>query len=138
MPNNYIDTRKGQRNVRQTTVGWNFQVKWRNDQETWVPLGDLKEFNPVDIAEYATSRGIAEEPAFAQWVSYTLRKRDVIISAVNSRVRKKSHKYGLEIPTSIKDAKRIDAQNSDTMWMDTVNKERRLMLAQPLMSWIRA
>ena len=49
------------------------------------------------------------EPDFAGRVPYTPRKRDVIISAVNSRVRKKSHKYRLEISTSIEDAKRINA-----------------------------
>jgi len=109
MYNKYIDTKKGQRKLRQMTVGWHFQVKWRDGQETWVPLSDLKESNPVDIAEYATARGISEVPAFAWWVPYTLSKRDVIISAVNSRVRKKSHKYRLEISTSIEDAKRINA-----------------------------
>jgi hypothetical protein len=45
--------------------------------------------------------GIAEEPAFAWWVPDTLRRRNAILSAVKARVRKKTHKYGIEVPTSL-------------------------------------
>jgi phosphohistidine phosphatase SixA len=57
-------------------------------------LSVLKESNPVDIAEYVTSRGIDKEPAFAWWVPYTLRKRDAIVSSISARARKTTHKYG--------------------------------------------
>jgi hypothetical protein len=84
----------------------------------------LKESNPVDVAEYAVSRGIADEPAFRWWVpTYTLKKRDRIIAAINSRVKKKTHKYGLEVPTSIEHVRGIDAQNGDTCWQDAIDKE---------------
>ena len=37
-------------------------------------LTDLKESNPIEIAEYVIARGISDEPAFAWWVPYTLRQ----------------------------------------------------------------
>jgi len=52
-----------------------------------------------------------------------LRKRDVIVSAVNSRVRKISHKYGIELPTSVKHAIEIDRKNGNTLWQDALSKE---------------
>jgi hypothetical protein len=64
----------------------------------------LKESNPVEVAEYATKVGIADEAAFAWWVPYTLRKRDAIISLVKARVLKRTHKYGVEIPRTVKEA----------------------------------
>ena len=85
----------------------------------------MKESNPVDIAEYVTARGIQDEPAFVWWVPYTLLKRDVIVSAVSSRVRKCSHKYGIKIPTSITHAKRIDQKNGNTFWTDAIVKEMK-------------
>ena len=88
-------------------------------------LKDLKESNPVGVAEYVTARGIQDESAFAWWVPYTLQKRDVIVSAVSSRVRKCSHKYGIEIPTSITHAKRIDQKNGNTFWTDAILKEMK-------------
>ena len=78
----YIITQSGQRRLRQTTVGWKLLVAWRDGSETWVPLKDIKESNPVDVAEYAKASDIDDEAAFAWWVPYTLRKRDIIISSV--------------------------------------------------------
>ena len=46
----------------------------------------------INVAEYVTASAIEQEPAFACWVPYTLRKRDVIVSAVSLRIRKASHK----------------------------------------------
>ena len=69
------------------------------------------------------SRGLDEEAAFEWWVPYTLRKRDVIISAVNSRYMATTHKYGIEVPKTIEQALRLDRQNGNTMWFDATNKE---------------
>jgi hypothetical protein len=77
----------------------------------------------VQVAEYVTSRNIEEESAFAWWVPYVLQKRDVIVSAVNSRVLRTSHKYGIELPTSVRHALGIDQQNKNTLWQDALKKE---------------
>ena len=123
MEHKYIKSKNGQSKLRQTTVGWSFQIKWKDGTSDWVPLKILKESNPVDIAEYAVARGIDNEPAFAWWIPYTLRKRDVIVSAINSRVRKRTHKYGIEVPYSLEDAIRLDTKNGNTHWSDAHKME---------------
>ena len=45
------------------------------------------------------------------------------MSAVSSRVIKCSYKYGIEIPTSITHATRIDQKNGNTFWTDAIFKE---------------
>ena len=60
----------------------------------------LKNSNPIEVAEFAVAQGIDKEPAFTWWVPYTLRRRDRIIAGVNSRVKRTTHKYGIEILTS--------------------------------------
>ena len=45
------------------------------------------------------------------------------MSAVSLRARKCSHKYGIEIPTSIAHAKRIDLKNGNNFWMDAITNE---------------
>ncbi len=97
MADKYITTKTGTRHLCQTTVGWKFLVEWANSSRQWIDLKLLEESNPVQVAEYVTARNIADEPAFAWWVPYVLRKRDVIISAINFRVRRMSHKYGIEV-----------------------------------------
>ena len=69
------------------------------------------------------AKGLTKEPAFAWWVPFTLKKRNKIISAVNARLRKKTHKYGIEMPTSVEHAYRLDERNDNTFWRDAIKKE---------------
>ena len=123
MEDKYFYTRTNQRRLRKTTKGWWLHVAWKDGSDSWVKLSDMKESYPVELAEHAVSRGIQQEPAFAWWVNNTIRRRNAILSAVKSRMRKKTHKYGLEIPTSIEHAKAIDKANGNTLWMDALKKE---------------
>ena len=47
-----------------------------------------------------------------------MRKRDRIISALKSRIRKTTHKYRIEIPTSIYHGHRLDKGNGNNSWRD--------------------
>ncbi len=123
MDDMYVTTKSGNRRMRQTTNGWKLLVQWKDGSEQWIPLKLMKEYNPVEVAEFACARKIDKEPAFAWWVPYTLRKRDRIISAVNSRVKKTTHKYGIEIPRTVNEAFAVDEKNGNTFWRDAINRE---------------
>ena len=119
----YIVTKRGRRKLRLTTAGWHLLIKLSDGTERWAPLSEMKEANPIEVAEFAVSNRIADEPAFKWWVGFTLKKRDRIIASVRSRVLKRTHKYGIEIPSSIDHAKELDRQNKNTLWMDALEKE---------------
>ena len=89
-------------------------MKWKDGIVTWTYLKDLKESNPIKLTEYVTAWNIQDEPYFAWWAPFTLRKQDRIIAAVNSCVRKVTHKYGIDIPTSVEHADEIDKRNQNT------------------------
>jgi hypothetical protein len=114
----YVTTRNGQQKLRQSTVGWKFLVKYNDGKKQWIMLKDLKESNPVDVAEYVTARDLDDEVAFAWWVHYTLRKKATIAQA-----KRKTHKYGIESPTLVEDAMRIDKENGNTLWMEALALE---------------
>ncbi len=61
----YEVTKSGGTRPRHTTRGWKLLVSWKDGTSSWVALKDLKESNPVDVAEYALANTILEEPAFA-------------------------------------------------------------------------
>ena len=119
----YITTGRGQRRLWKTTAGWKLLVKWKDQSESWVKLSELKESHPVDTVEFAKSRGIDDETAFAWWVPHTLRKRNAIISAMKTRLQKTTHKYGIEIPTSVDHAMKVNRKNGNTMWRDALALE---------------
>jgi hypothetical protein len=76
MIDKYLMTRSGQRRLRKTTQGWRFLVNWKDGTESWVKLAELKDSYPVKLAEFATARGIANEPAFAWWVTSYPEKKE--------------------------------------------------------------
>ena len=67
-------TRSGQTRHKQTTKGWEFFVRWKDGSGDWIALKDLKESYPVPLANYAVANGLLEEPAFAWWTPYALKK----------------------------------------------------------------
>jgi hypothetical protein len=52
-----------------------------------------------------------------------LRKCDVIVSAVISKVQKTSSKYGINLPSLVRNAIEIDQKNGNTLWQDALSKE---------------
>ena len=68
----------------------------------------MKESYPVQLAEYAKIRKIVEESAYVWWVPFVSMKRDHIISAVQARVKKRTRKYGILVPTSVEEAYALD------------------------------
>ena len=122
----FTTSKSGKKCLKRTTIGWQFLIMWKDGTESWANLKELKESFPVEVAEYVNSKGITEEPAFAWWVPFTLRKRDRVIAAVKSRARKKkTHKFGIRVPRSVREAYELDTVNGNTFWRSAVAKEMK-------------
>ena len=52
-------------------------------------------------------------------------KRNRILAKVKSKYWLRTHKFGIRIPKSVKEAKKIDEHNGDTLWWDAICKEMR-------------
>ena len=113
----------GKQYPKRNTKGWKLCVRWRNGSTSWEKLSELKESYPVQVAEYAASQGIEDEPAFAWWVPYVFKKRERILSAIKSRYHKRTHKLGFELPKDVEQAIAIDKKNGNTLWQDAIAKE---------------
>ena len=121
----FIINKSGTKRRRETTIGWELLVRWKDSSTTWIALKDLKESYPVQLAEYAVNSRIAEEPAFAWWVPYTLKKRNRIIAKIKSKYWVRTHKFGIKIPKSIAEARQFDLENGNTLWWDAILKEMK-------------
>ena len=49
----FIKTKNGDKRQKQTTVGWEILLLWKDGSTTWEAMKDVKECYPVDLAEYA-------------------------------------------------------------------------------------
>jgi len=120
----YTD-RNGREQQRRTTKGWELNLGWNDGSTSWLPLKDVKASNPVEVAEYAVANKLQDEPAFAWWVSHVLRKRDRIISKVKAKYWSKTHKFGIRMPKSVKEALQIDQDTGTDFWRKAIDKEMK-------------
>ena len=83
-------------------------------------------FTPLTL-QNAKSRGISDVPAFKWWVNYTIKKRNVLVSAMKARLRRVSYKYGIEVPTTKAHALELDKANGNDFWSKAIAKEMMLV-----------
>ena len=57
-------THGANRHFRKMTKGWQLCVEWKDGTTSWERLADLKESNPIKVAEFAVAHGLQDEPAF--------------------------------------------------------------------------
>jgi hypothetical protein len=114
--------------LKHSTVGWQACCQWKDGSTSWENLADLKKSQPIETTEYAVTKGIDLEPAFNWWVPHVLKKPDLLISLVCKRTThylKRTHKFGIEVPKTVKDALALDRKNGNTLWADAIAKEMR-------------
>ena len=121
----FYTLKSGTQRRRHTTAGWDFYVTWKDGSSNWIPLKDMKESFPIEVADYAICKGIQDEPAFAWWVPHVVRKRERFLGKVKSKYWERTHKYGIRVPKSIKEAIEIDKENGDTLWQDSIQMEMK-------------
>lgn len=108
-----------------TTKGWELLIRWKNGSTDWVKLKDLKDAYPVQLTDYAIKNKLQDEPAFAWWLPFANKKRRAILKKIKTKYWDRTHKYGIRIPKSIEEAKRIDEKNKNTLWMDGLREEMK-------------
>ena len=121
----FITSHNGGRRRQETTKGWEILLQWKDGSSTWESLKDVKNSYPVQLAEYAHQKKLSNEPAFAWWVPHVMKKRTTIISKVKSKYWTKTHKFGIRLPKSVEEAKKLDRESGDTLWWDAICKEMK-------------
>ncbi len=74
------------------------------------------------------TKGIDLDLAFNWWVPHVLKKHDQIISLVCKRTTcylKRTHKFGVDVPKTVKEALALDRKNGNTLWADAIAKEMK-------------
>jgi len=61
-------------NRRFTTKGWSLHCLWADGSTSWEALRNLKESNPLEVAQYAEQHNLLNEPAFSWWAKHVLKR----------------------------------------------------------------
>ena len=118
----WIGSRTGARKRVITTKGWDLHVRWETGDTSYIALKDIKECNPIEVSEYAISNNLEVEPAFAWWTKTAIKRRNVMVSKVNRRIRK-NMKFGVKLPKNYQEAKILDRANGNSLWQEAIKKE---------------
>ena len=95
---------------------------WKYGSRDWISLKYIKYSNPVDVAEYVVANCIQVKLAFAWWVTKVLRRRNMIVSKVKSKYWRMTHKFGIQLPNTVKGSLRIDKDVGNCYWDKALNK----------------
>ena len=114
-----------QKRQRYTIDGWYLCCEWKDGSTNWVAFKDIKDAYAVQVAEYAVINNLQDQPAFSWWVPYVMKKRKQIISKIKSKYWSRTHKYGIRIPKSVKEALEIDEQEGNHYWRDTIMEKMK-------------
>jgi hypothetical protein len=106
-----------------TLKGWEICISWQDASTSWHSLSDIKNSFPLDLAKYADTNNLNDEPAFAWWAPYTIKKEKRIIKLVKLRYSQRSHKFGIYVPRTVQEALQIDQDTGTTYWRDAIQKE---------------
>ena len=78
------------------------------------------------MAEYAKAKDLENEYPFIWWVGSALRRRDRILKATKcNKYWMRTHKYGVELPHTIKEALAIDRKTGTIYWQQATEKKMK-------------
>ena len=120
--NMYFTTKRGQCRARNTTSGWKLLVLRKNSTEQWTPLSVMKNYKPLDVAEFSVTRGVDLDLAFIWWFPYIIRRCEPIIAGFNSLVKHVTHNYGVKLPRTVQEAYYLDEKNGNMFWCNALNR----------------
>jgi len=102
-------------------------VEWKDGTTSWLPLKEIKETNPIEVASYAISNRIDAEPAFDWWVHDILHKKERLIKLSQKRAIRTGYKFGLRVPDNVSEAIELDRTSGNTLWHDAIMKEMTIV-----------
>jgi hypothetical protein len=73
------------------------------------------------MAEYAVTKKHVSQHTFAWWVPYNLKKQDIIIAKVNTKIpQTHTQIWDWSAKASWTGKMRLDTKNSNTFWEDAI------------------
>ena len=122
MDDGFIISQDGNKHPKKKTRGWELPIQTKEEFSKWVPLKDLKERNLVKLANYAVANNIDLKPSFDWWLSLTLHKRNIILSNLQKKYWRTTHKFWIEVQTSVKQAYNIDDKKGTDFGRKSIDK----------------
>ena len=108
---------------KKTNRIWGLEVEWKDGTLIWISFKDIKNSNPVELAEYVVANNIEDKPAFKWWVEDIVYKQDQIISKFKAKYWRTTNQFWVQVPKTDDEAYKIDQQTGTLFWIKAIEKE---------------
>jgi len=108
---------------------WFVLVNWEDGSATWEPLSVIANDDPVTCALYAKDNNLLDTPGWKRFRRIAHKRNTAGCMMKNLRVNsvKNSYvptwKFGVQVPFNYNDAKKLDCENGNSLWMDATRLE---------------
>ena len=106
---------------------YNLYIEWETGEKTYEPLHIIAQDDPVTVAQYAKLQGLLDTKGWKRFKRIAKREkvlqREINQSKLRQVRRRTKVKFGYEVAQDFADAKRLDEQNGNTLFMDATKLE---------------
>ena len=103
------------------------KVQWEDDQETWEPLANMANDDPITLARYASNNGLLDTPGWKRFRRYAKNMKKMNRLVRQSKLKSKRTgpviKFGVRVPRNYTEAVELDRKNGNTLWQDATKTE---------------
>ena len=95
------------------------KILWDTGEETWELLSEIKESDPITVAQYALENNLMDKPQW-KWANKYIKNPQRFLRYTRQLIpNKKTHatkyKFGVKVPRTIKEAIKFDEENKNTL-----------------------
>ena len=106
---------------------YNVMVEWESGEVTYEPLTLISKEDPITCAVYAKKHDLLDTTGWKHLKRYVKTSKRLIRAVKQSRIRQvrasARYQHGFQVPKDYNDAIRLDKENSNTHWQDTMDLE---------------
>lgn len=98
-------------------------IEWIDRTTSWIPLKDVKSADPLKTVEYTLTYNIDHDPAFAWWVSHTIRTWERAVSKCEAaKITKGSKTFEIQVINTIVESENLDLINKNYYWKEVIKR----------------
>ena len=105
---------------------WELELLWDSGEITWEPMYQIKDSDPISVAEYAAHNKLLDTPQWKWANRYNNTNKFVRLTQAYKTSTDYSlvkYKYGIRVPRNRKDALYLDSVEGDQSWQKAIETE---------------
>jgi hypothetical protein len=102
---------------------FNVEIKWSNGSVTMEPLATIIQDDPIECARYAVEHDMLDVAGWKKLKPVARQHRLHMVNKCKLQFTGTTYKFGVQVPSNLKMAQKLDTINGENKWKDARDKE---------------